>query len=560
MNLADTLAYVRRSGILEEHVLGGLDSFVASASTVPDHDLVGLVASVKAAAAQHYDTAERDTEGVAMLKSLSDLVKALRAELGSRPDLAEVARGLLAEIADDDTDEATNEPEPIAAAARPAMPSLQQLAARRPSAFAPRATVPAVPKVTDWRAQPLGDLDAIAAAFVDRATSAARQNPNGRQLIQVARIEREFPEDRVLDDGAGRNETLVAAARAGVESLVASGGQCGPATPYYEQMMVSDASRPVRDSLTQFGATRGSVTLMPPPRLSDILVNEAGAYAAKAVTIHSNTNDVSGVAKGVQVVACGTAETHTVDAISSILQFGNIASQTFPERMTANVSLTMAQHARTAERVLLTAIGAGSTHVNTASVLGGSRDILGAISQGAAAMRNRHRMAPGEMLSGIFPSWLRELIRSDVTRTFGYEAGPGADQFGVTDQQIDGWIRLRGVSPTWSVDGEVIGGQEAQMFPAQVPGGLYDFPAEAVWYLFPSGSWLFLDGGTLDLGIVRDSVLNASNNLELFSESWETTAFVGVESLRVTSQVCASGLSAGTKDTSTSCSGYSFGS
>jgi hypothetical protein len=45
----------------------------------------------------------------------------------------------------------------------------------------------------------------------------------------------------------------------------------------------------------------------------------------------------------------------------------------------------------------------------------------------------------------------------------------------------------------------------------------------------------------LDLGIVRDSTLNATNDFESFAETWEAAAYVGFESLAVTSIVCPNG-------------------
>jgi hypothetical protein len=62
-----------------------------------------------------------------------------------------------------------------------------------------------------------------------------------------------------------------------------------------------------------------------------------------------------------------------------------------------------------------------------------------------------------------------------------------------------------------------------------------------VAYLFPEGSHLYLDGGVLELGIVRDSVLNANNNFQLFGEGFENAAFVGITSLAITSSVCDNG-------------------
>ena len=68
-------------------------------------------------------------------------------------------------------------------------------------------------------------------------------------------------------------------------------------------------------------------------------------------------------------------------------------------------------------------------------------------------------------------------------------------------------------------------------------------------YLFHPGAWLFLDGGVLDLGIeIRDSSLNATNQHEAFFESFESAAFVGVESLRIRGSWCASGEAAALVD------------
>ncbi len=38
------------------------------------------------------------------------------------------------------------------------------------------------------------------------------------------------------------------------------------------------------------------------------------------------------------------------------------------------------------------------------------------------------------------------------------------------------------------------------------------------WFLFPQG--VYIDGGTLDLGIVRDSALNSTNDFQIFGESF----------------------------------------
>ena len=45
--------------------------------------------------------------------------------------------------------------------------------------------------------------------------------------------------------------------------------------------------------------------------------------------------------------------------------------------------------------------------------------------------------------------------------------------------------------------------------------------------LFPEGTFLHLDGGTLELGIVRDSTLNSTNDYQVFGETFENVARIG---------------------------------
>ena len=62
-----------------------------------------------------------------------------------------------------------------------------------------------------------------------------------------------------------------------------------------------------------------------------------------------------------------------------------------------------------------------------------------------------------------------------------------------------------------------------------------------VWYLFAEGTFLFLDGGTHDIGIVRDSTLVGTNDYIQFTENFEAVAMVGVESYKVTSTFTGTG-------------------
>ena len=70
-----------------------------------------------------------------------------------------------------------------------------------------------------------------------------------------------------------------------------------------------------------------------------------------------------------------------------------------------------------------------------------------------------------------------------------------------------------------------------------------------MFYVFAEGQVQFLDGGRLDLGVVRDFTLDATNDFELFHEQFETVAFRGFASgaIQYISTLCATGASTGTQ-------------
>lgn len=420
---------------------------------------------------------------------------------------------------------------------------LAQLSAHRRHAPQPPDRGAGRVRVTDSSGRRL-DTQAIGGRLLDAYNDLAH---SGGQRTAV-RVGLEAPTERRLGDDQFTNWQSIQAALSGLDSidaLTAAGGLCAPLDSFYAQLGLSTQTRPVRDTLIGFQATRGGLTFNPPASLADVIVEDEGG----AISVRTEAQLDSGTAKTVQVVTCEEAVSVTVQAIARRLQFGNLGGRAWPEQVEAWTALTLAAHARTAEQAILSAFSAASTATSTASALGTARDLVGAVSRAAAAYRSRHRMLPDAVLHAVLPAWLPDAFATDTAN--GVQSDPTF--LAVTRAQVDGWLRARNVAATWSPD--------AQPFDAQ-PGNdtLTDFPDVVTWWLFAPGSFVHLDGGTLDLGVVRDSTLNALNRFELFSETFEATAFVGVESLQVTSHVCANGLSAGTVDTSGECAGSGFGS
>jgi hypothetical protein len=195
----------------------------------------------------------------------------------------------------------------------------------------------------------------------------------------------------------------------------------------------------------------------------------------------------------------------------------------------------------------LTRIGQLTTPVTAAARLGAARDILSQVEVAAAAYRNRYRIDSDTNLRVMFPEWFRNALRSDLLKQL---PGDGRDgTFNLGEAEINSWFATRNINVTWFIDGEagqIFGAQALPTGSPATPAALLEFPDELVWYLFSEGTFLFLDAGTLDLGLVRDSTLNGTNDYKIFLETFEGVAKVGQESLRITSALAITGASSGT--------------
>lgn len=457
------------------------------------------------------------------------------------------------------------QPEPVSVAAAttpaPARTPIRSLRERTPATARPqpRLDEPDRPRVIAAAGLPNvqagGEFSSrrqLAETMI-RSWDANRQAAGDGMQVAVARVQRPFPDERTVSSGfsATRNSEIM---QAGVEAWdnarVAAGGICAPTQPLYDQAMISQSARPVRDGLPAFGADRGGINWLAPPSLASISTS-GGSAAVGQVTA---AQDAASATKTHQFVTCGAASSAQVYAITSILEFGNMMGRTFPELVEAWVGLAEAAFARFAENLLLSTIANGSTAVTTQQRLGAARDLLNYVTLAATAYRNRHRMDPDATLVVIFPAWLVGALQSDVAMAFN--TGDD-DLMSVTRMAVEAWFANRNIRIIWTQDGVGPGNPAAQIFPTQAAGLLNGWPTVVQWYMFHEGAWLVLDGGTLDLGIVRDSTLNSQNRYQIFFESFENVVFTGVESLRVRSTICVNGATSGTVAPTTICQGGS---
>lgn len=376
----------------------------------------------------------------------------------------------------------------------------------------------------------ISSMSDVSQAMEKRLHSLRRVNGGDGEQHIVASVTTQFPDSLILGSNAEENSDKLANI-VGPKALAASGGFAAPLEASYDIFGFGTDVRPVRDSLPRMQADRGGIRFITPPVL--------GSYAG-AVGVWTEANDIAAAAgtpvKNSLTVAGAVEQTEMTYAVTLQLKFGNLMSRAYPELISRHNELALIQHARLGEQTLLSKIGAKSTAVTTATVLGFARDFLVQIKRAAAAYRSRHRIDPGTQLKAIIPSWVYDAMAADLTMNM-----PGDQNLGASRGDLDSYLALSNVTLTASIDQNTFGAQGA--------GALLDFPASFTWYLFSEGSFVFLDGGVLDIGIIRDSGLVGTNDYKMFTETFEGLAFVGIESLAITSTISVNGAAAALQDT-----------
>ena len=376
----------------------------------------------------------------------------------------------------------------------------------------------------------LTDMSEVAQAFEKRLHTLRRVNGGDGEQHIVASLSTQYPEARTLGSDPEENRAKIQAV-VGPEALIASGGFATPLEVKYDVFGLGTSIRPVRDSLPRFQADRGGIRYVTPPVLSSY-ANAVGVWTA-ANDSAASPDPASKLSLTVTAAAELTAVT---DAVTLQMQFGNLFTRAYPELLARHNELGLIQHAREAEQNLLSRISSGSTAVTTTSLIGFGRDFLVQIRRAAAAYRSRHRIEASTQLRAIIPDWVYDAVAADLTL-----AMPGDSTISISMSEINGYLATSNVTLVASLDSSVFGSQSA--------AALLEFPDSFVWYLFAEGTFVFLDGGTLDLGIIRDSTLVGTNDYKMFVETFEGVAKVGVESLAITSTINVNGTAAALRDT-----------
>lgn len=508
-----------------------------------------------------------NSDNIAELETINLAVKRVRAEVTrraqERQELAARADALAAELLDEDEDaeaetsetvEANAEtvtaavetpevitpevvtPAPAVTASSPASP----LVIRRPRLNVPlsqvrrlapdpelggrqSAMVLVAPDVPSFSAgRPLDTLDKLTEAVHRRAKSLG--NPSGPAT--VATIKKEF--DIVLDREAAPEKIWeIMAKAADPANLVAAGGWCAPSTIIYDFFNIACEDGIV--DLPTVGIERGGIRFPSSPSIADALDD---------IWLWTESDDISAATGGGQKpcvrVPCPTFLEERLDCHGLCITAGNLTESAYPEVIRNYLRLVMSAHRHVINQRIIADVVAQSTAVSiptTGTPI--SSNLLGAVDLQVADYRERYRMCDSDVLEVILPRWAKHAIRSDLARRTGVE-----NFLAVSDAQISDYFDVRHVRVQWVTDWQV----GTSGFPG-FTSPLTAWPSSVQFLIMAAGTFVVGNGLELELGVVRDSVLNTKNDhTAAWTEECKLVAKIGHESRVVTVPFCVNGL------------------
>lgn len=429
------------------------------------------------------------------------------------------------------------------AAARNGVASLGSTAAQTKAPAAPQAKLAIT---ASGSGQELPNLAALGQAFSDKArdipaTSLGATAPKHA----VARIANTF--EHTVDNRTNPYEVEEAwrdlTSPEKSAALVAGGGWCAPNEIMYGFFNIADQPSGLID-LPTVGVTRGGIQFPVSPSIGDVFFS-AGASAAASgfggfAFPFSNASDpwlwtetddiltVTGtVNKPTLRVPCSSFNSARLEAYGLTVTAGNLTDSAYPEQTQNFIRLLRAAYAHAINARLISLMVSGSTAY---SGLGGANKsafntILDGVEFAATDYRNKYAMADDAVLEVVLPRYALAIVRADLAwRT-------AVERESVSDAQIRAWFTDRGVRAQFVSDWQVRGSGQ---FGANVTT-LTAWPTSTDMLIYAAGTFLHGQGMSLDLGVVRDSLLNSENDFTAaWAEETHLVAKVGHESRKYT--------------------------
>jgi hypothetical protein len=384
------------------------------------------------------------------------------------------------------------------------------------------------------RGAELETLEQVVEAFHRRAKGMPiTRDGNGQsQLVVTLRNDFDHTVDERTSPGAVDEllkHMLTADKKA---ALVAGGGWCAPSEIRYDFFNIACVDGLI--DLPTVGITRGGIRIPTSPSLADATPGLGGFASTFANTTNpwlwTETDDINTVTgstnKPVIRVPCPSFTETRLECYGITLTAGNLTDSAYPETTQNFLRLLMTAHDHAQNQRIISQM----VSLSTAAISGGGfaeandvvTQVLSGIELAAVDYRAKFGMCLDDVLEVVAPFWLKAVLRAGfLWRHEEYE------DTSVADAEIQRFFTDRNVRVQWVNDWQVRG--SSQFGNATTP--MTAWPVSAQVLVYAAGTFLLGNGLTLDLGVVRDSVLNAENDFTAaWSEECHLVAKVGHES------------------------------
>lgn len=327
------------------------------------------------------------------------------------------------------------------------------------------------------------------------------------------------------------------------ETLTASGAPCAPLMPSYEFNNCFSAQRPVDAMLPKVGAPRGGIKF-----LNQIPLNAESAAAITekdAATSAILPGQPGYVGKNCSRVSCPTETSVTVGSISWCVTFDNLNFRVFPEQVRDMLERVQVEYTKAKEIFYLSRVdqlagAAVDIEAAAANPMGTTRSLFRDLVTIGHNYRKRNNMDKDAVLDVMLPTVVEESLCVDMVSDpnmsgiGNISAGPGGGLAAAVARKARMNVGF------YYYDAATAG------FPLSAhtgaAGAWNPLPTRFRSYIHPAGAVVGLDGGQLNLGIVRDSTLNGQNDLQMFAEEWLEVAHPGCEIVAHDHTICGNGV------------------
>lgn len=381
----------------------------------------------------------------------------------------------------------------------------QATIARRESVLIASADIP------DFSSgQKLDDASMLVSAMQSRArTAPVTHKGDDAPRYPVASLLREHK--YTLDPSATPAEVnAVLTAAANPEIMIAAGGWCSPSEISYDLFNIVCEDGLL--DLPTVGINRGGIRWPTSPSFADVTSSQALFHWTETQDIAAVTGTAQSGVKTCGRVPCPGFNEARLACDGICLTVGNLTEDSYPETITNFMKLLQVANARKINRARIQTLQTFAGAVTGTFGAGGEgvvAPVLGALELQAIDYRERYSMCEGAVLEVLLPRWLRGPMRSDLRR----RTGASTDQLSLSDAQLMRLFDAINIRIQWVSDYQV----RTTGYPG-VPGIIPTaWPTTVEFLMYAPGTVVLGQGMRLNLGVIRDSVLNQTND---YTAAW----------------------------------------